>query len=506
MRDSAAGGAVRALPDYSYLCPMKFIKRLAGDSLVYGLSTVVPRALNYVLVVLHSRVFLPPEYGVITELYAYMAILLVVLTFGMENGYFRFSKRGEREQNPGVYSTLFWFLAATSGLFFALCWLFAPELGKALGYQGGQTLLLLTAAIIAIDTHSTIIFAKIREQGKALRYCRIKIGSVVIIVGLNLIFLLLLPALGFYRSSFGVGYVLLANLLGSLYAWLAALRFTGGLPKGFSRQQLVEILGYSLPLVLAGMGGTTNEYLDRFFIRWLTPAPDSLAEVGIYGANVKIAVLLTMVVQMYRYAAEPYFLPQSTDERDKPQRLGLSTRLFLHTSLFIAAGIMLALPWLQYLVGREFRCGLDVIPALLCANVLYGFYFNVSLWFKIQKRTWYALLLVSVGMAVTVGLNLLLTPRISYHGAAWARVGCYAVMTALCIWLSIKHYSMPYLWRRYLQGLLCTGGALLLGLLPLPSQWLMMLWRALVMAALLLLLLRVEGINGFQLAKRWLRK
>lgn len=482
---------------------MNYLKRLAGQSLVYGLSSVVPRVLNYILVVLHSRVFLPEEYGVVTELYAYIAILLVLLTFGLETGFFRYASQGDRAHEGRVYSTLFWFLACTSGLFFTLCWLFVQPLCQTLGYPGQGPLILMTAGLIAIDAHSAILFARLRLQGRPMVFSGIKIASVIINVGLNALFLLVFPRVGYYSTTFGVGYVLLANLLGSGIAWALALFATGGLPLGFDAGAMHRIMGYSLPLLLSGLGGTTNEFLDRFFIRRLSPAANTLAEVGIYGANVKIAVLLILIIQMFRYAAEPFFF-STAEARDNRWKLGQVTRIFNHTSLFIAAGIYLFLPALKYLVGVNFRAGLGVVPVLLCANLLYGLYFNTSFWYKLTGKTWYALLLVVLGMGVTMGVNWLLTPRISYYGAAWARVGCYSVMTAASLWLGTKHYPVPYNWPRFLKGILYSAVAVALGTLVVPPYpWLSLLWRGLLMLGLLLALLRVEKVNVKGIIQEW---
>ena len=209
---------------------MGFLRRLASQSAVYGLSSVVPRLLNYFLVVLHSRVYDKGEYGVLTELYAYIAILMVVLTFGLETGFFRFARTDDPKSGEKTYGTLFYFLAATSTLFFATCWGFCAPISEALGYEGRESLLLITAGILGIDAWSAIIFAKLRWQQRPLVFSSIKIASVIVNVGLNLLFLVGFPKWGLYNAHFGAGYVLLSNLIASLGAFACGMAVTGWLP------------------------------------------------------------------------------------------------------------------------------------------------------------------------------------------------------------------------------------------------------------------------------------
>lgn len=483
---------------------MGILRKLAGQSAIYGLSNIVPRMLNYFLVVLHSRVFLEAEYGVITELYAYIAILLVLMTFGLETGFFRFAPDGDKEQSQRTYAGLFWFLGITSSLFVGLVWLFLPQIGYILGYSHQLSYLLMLAGIIGLDAWSAIIFAKLRQQERAGVFAGIKIVSVVINILGNLVFLILFPRLGLYDAHFGVGYVLLSNLLGSAAAYLLALILTGGFPRKGSRTLVWQVLAFSFPLLISGLGGTTNEFLDRLFIKYLAPGEDTMAQLGIYGANVKIAVLMTLFVQMYKYAAEPYFLKRSGKEWNS-EDYALSTKAFTYFCLLAMVGIAFCLPFLKYFVGPRYRVGLSVVPILLLANLLYGLYINVSMWYKQTKQTWYAVLFTFSGAAITVGLNLWLTPQLGYYGAAIARIASYAVMTLMCIAIGQHFFHVPYEFRRIDLAIIASCAIMALGLwLPIGNLWLLMVARALLGLGLLGTMAYIDKQFVLQYFGRWI--
>lgn len=482
---------------------MNVLRKLAGDSAIYGLGSVVPRVLNYFLVALHTRVFGAARYGQITELYAYIAILLVLLTFGLETGFFRFASAEKGEQGGRTYGSVFWFLGGTSTLFFGLTWLFLTPISGLMGYASRGDLILMLAGIIALDAWSAIIFDKLRLAGRAVAFCAIKITSVVINVGCNLLFLLAFPAWGLYDDSFGIGYVLLSNLLGSGASWLLAFWQTGGFPRWGGRAALATVFAFSLPLLIGGLGGTTNEFLDRFLIQWFTPSSNPLAEVGIYGANAKIAVLMIICVQMFKFAAEPFFFKEAASKAD-PKVYALVTKWFTYFTLAMLVGICFCLPVVQYFVGPEFRQGLHVVPILLVANVLYGLYFNVSIWFKILNKTWYAVLLTFTGAAVTVGVNMLLTPHISYFGAAWARVACYALMVTLCVAVGNRYFRIPYEWSKFAIAALLCGAIGYIGMvLPIDSSAWLLAARFGLGIVLVEAILRIEGLSLLKIITQW---
>ena len=487
---------------------MGVLRKLAGQSAIYGLSSVVPRLLNYFLVVLHSRIFTESEYGVITELYAYVAVLLILLTFGLETGFFRFAGKKENHsaQSDQVFSTVFHFLGTTSLLFFLLGWLLLNPIATLLDYQEHPNFLLMMFAILAIDSWSATLFNRLRWEGRPLAFSSIKIASVIVNIALNLLFLLVFPRLNLYDPEFGVGYVLLSNLLGSATAWLLAFIACKGVPFFFSWRILSPILAFSFPLLLSGLAGTTNEFMDRIFIKWLSPAANPLAELGIYGANGKIAVLLVLFVQMFKFAAEPFFF-STADEKNDPNIYALVTKYFWYFTLLILVGILFYLPILQLFIGSSFRVGINVIPILLIANLLYGLFFNVSFWYKIQKRTWYGVLFTLVGAIVTFIINLCLTPLFSYYGAAIARVGSYSIMCGLSIAIGHRYFPVPYDAKRLIgSALLATCIALAGYLAPSANIVLLIALRTFLLVLMLLILMRIENYTPRKLVLLWKKR
>ena len=472
---------------------MGVLRKLAGQSAIYGLSSVVPRLLNYFLVVLHSRVLVEAEYGVVTELYAYIAVLMVLLTFGLETGFFRFANPNDRADGEKTYASVFYFLLSTSALFVGVCTLFSRPIAAGLGYQGQEGLILLTAAILGVDAWQAIVFDKLRWLQRPLAFSAIKIAGVAINVGCNILFLVGFPRWGMYNANFGAGYILLSNLFASLFTLMIALVASGGFPRGGGWRRLRPLLVFSFPLLISGLGGTTNEFMDRVFIKWLTPANEAMAELGIYGANAKIAVLLVLFIQMFKFAAEPFFFAQAQTKND-PNVYALVTKWFTYFCIVASVGIMLYLPLLQYFVGARFRVGLGVVPILLLANLLYGFFFNISFWFKILKKTWYGVLLTFSGAAVTVLVNLLLTPRLGYYGAAAARVASYTCMVAMCLAIGQRHFHIPYQYGRMLLATAIGGVMLAIGwYLPIDNTAVLIAIRTVVLMATVELVVRREG-------------
>lgn len=426
---------------------MSFLKKLAGQTAIYGLSSVVPRLLNYILIVVHSRVFLPEQYGVVTEFYAYLGFLLVLLTFGFETGYFRFAS--QNHNNNAVFSTAFITLLIINTLFLILAITFSSKIVSALGYRGQPELVILTAAIISLDCVAAIPFARLRQLNRPLIFSAVKIISVVINVFFNVFFLILAPKISFLNNSIYnhhhiIHYVFISNLIASLFSTITVLYLSRKEKRTYSLKTLKTLLLYSIPLLISGIGGTTNETFDRIFIKHLVPEENNpLYQLGIYGSNVKLAVLMVLFIQMYRYAAEPFFFKSASEETPRTV-YSITTKYFLAFTLLVFLFVSLFIDFFQYLVGKEFRTGLDVVPILLLANVFYGLYFNLSIWYKLVNKTLYGILFTFIGALITILINILFTRHIGFYGAAWARLACYVVMCVLCFWLGQRFFKIPY--------------------------------------------------------------
>jgi O-antigen/teichoic acid export membrane protein len=411
---------------------MASVKQLFSQSVIYGLSTVVPRLLNYFLVPLHTRVFVPEQFGIITELYAYVAFFLVLLTFGLETGYFRFSSKLKNDEN--VYQTTFYFLFVSSLISGFLFYFFSNRIALLLGNNYLPFHITTLGIIVSIDCFTAVPFARLRYKNKALLFSIIKIIGILINVILNILFFWILDPTKVSKFFGGldlISLVFIANLIQSIFV-LALIILVTGIPRyKINSLLLKELLIYSLPLLIAGIGGTTNESFDRIFIRFLIPERlDPQYQLGIYGSNVKLAVLLLLFIQMYRFAAEPFFF-QNQKYKESKEMFGKAFKAFIVFCLIIFLAISLNIPILKYFVGEKFRESLLIVPIILLANILYGTYFNFSFWYKLDGKTQYGIKYTFIGAIITILSNVVLIPIIGIFGAAISRVICYFVMNIL---------------------------------------------------------------------------
>lgn len=437
---------------------MNPLKKLAGETAVYGLSSIVGRLLNYFLVPLYTRIFLPNEYGVVTELYAYASFLMVLLTFGMETTFFRFSE--SRSDKDSVYSTALMPVMAVNLLFMVLGMLSASWCAGRLQYGQHAEYLVFFVIIVGLDAITAIPFARLRQQHRALRFASLKLVTIAVNIALNLFFLLLCPYLlkqgyqaisAVYTPSFGVGYVFLSNMIASAVAVLLLYRDIFRFRVEFNRTLFGDMIRYALPLLLAGLAGMVNETLDRILLRYLlvvpagvANAPDYvLAQIGMYGANYKVSILMTLFIQTFRYAAEPFFFSQAR-ESDSRQLYARVMTWFILFGLLIFLGIMLYIDLVKYFIGATYYPGIGIVPILLVANLCLGIIFNLSIWYKLNNMTKYGAYLTIFGAVVTIVANCALIPWLGYAGAAWATLICYALMMLLSYFWGQKHFHVRY--------------------------------------------------------------
>ncbi|HOK38198.1 MAG TPA: oligosaccharide flippase family protein [Bacteroidales bacterium] len=430
----------------------KAIKKLAGQTAIYGLSSIIGRLLNYLLVPLYTRIFIPEVYGIVTELYAYVSFLLILLTYGMETGFFRFAQ--DKSKFNSVYSTILTSLATTSILFVILIQLNLSSISEILRYSEHPEFIMWMALIVSIDAFTSIPFAKLRLQNKAWKFAIFKLINISINIILNLYFYLLCPKLEIsnpnslllyiYDGNIGVGYVFISNLVANIITLVILLPEILDVKFDFNRKLLKEILSYSWPLLIAGFAGMINETLDRAMLKYLVPLENNpMEQLGIYGANYKLAILMTLFIQMYRYAADPFFFSNKNEENAK-DLYALATKYFIICGLIIFLGVMLYLDIIKYFIGSKFHEGLKVVPILLLANLFLGIFYNFSIWYKLNDMTRYGAYLAVFGAAVTIILNLILIPIYGYVGSAWATFICYFLMTLLSYFWGQKYYYVPY--------------------------------------------------------------
>jgi O-antigen/teichoic acid export membrane protein len=427
------------------------IQQLAGQTAVYGLGIVLPRLLNYLLLTpFYTRVFDKASYGVITELYAYVVFLLVILTYGMETGYFRYASNSEDKEK--VYSTVLASLFLTSSLFISMVLLFAGSLGSWMGYASNPEYIRWLAVIVGVDAFTSIPFARIRLYNQAGKYAAIRIIEVTVNIGLNLFFLYYCPrhldseiVSLFYREEIGVGYVLISNMIASLIKLvILSAEIAAAFRSSIDLKMLGIIFRYSYPLLIAGLAGTVNEALDRILLKHMIPAEQfPMEQLGVYGANYKLAVLMTLFVQMFKYAAEPFFFARSSDKNAR--ELYADVMMF-----FVIAGLIIFLMVNIYMetfilfIGASFREGAHIVPVILLANLVMGMFFNLSIWYKLTNKTWIGALLVLIGAGITIVVNVMFIPRYGYVASAWAHLLCYSIMVMLSYLWSRRYFPVPY--------------------------------------------------------------
>jgi len=427
------------------------VRTLAKQTAIYGFGTIVPRFLNYgIMTFFYTRIFDKTEYGVVTELYAWMVFLLIVLTYGMETGFFRFTQK--REDADRVYSTTLLSLFVTSLLFFVLVNIFIEPVSAVLNYRNNHDYIRMFAAILAIDAFTAIPFAWLRKEKRAVIFSIIKIANVIIII--TTVLFLLLAAPGIYEKSDGwfrtiynpeyrVGYVFVANLVGSLATMIMLLPFIIRIKPVFDRSIWLKMITYSIPLLIAGLSGSINDTLDKVILRRMVGEDNGLATVGEYGAGYKIAVLMALFIQMFRFAAEPFFFERAKKENAK-QSYAFIMKYFVIVMLLLYLLINLYISGTQLIIGESFREAIIVVPIISMGYLLYGIYLNHSIWYKLNDLTKYGIYITLVGCVITVVINVTLIPVYGYMASAWAHVAAYGTMIIVSFILAGKHYKIEY--------------------------------------------------------------
>ncbi len=431
---------------------MSIFKKLASQTAIYGLSSIFGRFLNYLLVPLYTYYFSAAQYGVVSEFYAYAGFFSVFLLFGFETGYFRFRNKQQPEKDV-VYSTALIFILLINSFFFLLLLALNQPLANALHYAQHPEYLRWFSLILILDAVSAIPFARLRAENKALRFAGIKVLEILATIALSLFFIVYCPTAQssqtwvnfIYDPAIGVGYIFIANLLASTVKFsLLASQFKG-LRWGFDFALFKQMLRYCLPMVVIGFAGIINEMLDRALLKYLLPYDNhtNMQMLGIYGACYKLSILMTLFIQAFRYAAEPFFFAYA-DKNDARPIYAQVLKFFVIFCVFIFLLVMLYLDFFKYFIGAEFRAGLSVVPILLLANLCLGVYVNLSIWYKLTDRTLMGAWVSLAGATLTVVLNWLWIPLYGYEGSAWATLACYASMAIVSYGLGQIYYPVAY--------------------------------------------------------------
>ncbi|MDR3260344.1 MAG: oligosaccharide flippase family protein [Tannerella sp.] len=447
----------------------KGIKRLAKDTAIYGLSSIIGRFLNWMLVPMYVRVLSDAgEYGIVTNLYGWTALLLVLLTYGMETGFFRFINKKEEQEPMRVYGTTLYSLAFTSTLFFAGCILFLHPLSRGLGYADHPEYIGMMAGIVAVDAFCCIPFAYLRYRNKALRFAVIKLLSIGLNIFLNIFFLLICPWIHhlhpewidrFFKADYGAGYIFVSNVFTSLLVFILLLPdMLPGFRAKMHWQLLKRLLPYSFPVLILGIAGVFNQSADKILYPFLfEDKAFANAQLGIYGACFKIAVVMVMFIQAFRYAYEPFIFAKDK-ENDNRKTYVEAMKYFIIFSLVLFLGVMFYIDLLKYFVGPNYYSGLKVVPLVMLGELFYGIYFNLSVWYKLTDRTVWGARFSLIGCLVTVAMLILFVPRYGFIACAWASLVSNLLMMLLSYFIGQKNYPVPYDLRSAgLYGLLAAG-------------------------------------------------
>lgn len=434
---------------------MSLIKKLAGETILYGLSSILSRLLNYfVLATYLTRVFVEDEvgdYGIFGIMYAFSALLMVFFTYRMETTFFRFG--GQEDRLEESFSTASISILYTTAALVALIVFFSEPISQYLINQSGKgRFVIYFALIMGFDTLVALPFARLRLESRPLRFAIFKTLNILVNIAVIIFFLEICPRwstnsnwLSFYDRQWNLDYVFLANLTASVFTLLLFLPQYLKTKWSFNKDLWYKMLRYAGPLVIVGLAGVINQTLDRILLNKFLPGTeaDNLVQVGIYTACVKIAVLMNLFITAFNYAAEPFFF-RNANRSDAKEVYGQVAQAFSLVGSLVFLGIMLYLDWVKYIIGADYRGGLGVVPILLVAYFFLGLYYNFSIWYKLTDRTSIGAYISVGGALITILLNILLIPKIGYMGSAWAALATYGFMAIANYLASRKYYPINY--------------------------------------------------------------
>lgn len=417
---------------------MADFKALAKDTVIYGLSSIVGRFLNYLLVPLYTYKISAESggYGVVTNLYAYTALLLVLLTFGMETTFFRFANK--EEENPRkVFSTALWSVLGVSAAFFLLVLVFLKPISSSMGYGDHPSYIWTMALTVAIDAFQAILFSNLRYRKQAVKFASLKLLFIILNISINLLVFVVLPV------KVDVGNVFYINLFCTAFITLFFLKDMQILKEGFDKPLMKRMLSYSWPILILGLAGILNQTADKILYPIVCPGEEGKVQLGIYGAVVKIAMIMAMITQAFRYAYEP-FVFGSVKEKDSKETYAKGMKYFIIFTLLAFLVVMGYLDILRYIIQPGYWEGLKVVPIVMSAEIMMGVYFNLSFWYKVTDRTIWGAVFSGAGCAVLIAVNLLFIPKYGYMACAWGGVAGYGVAMLLSYFVGRKYYPVNY--------------------------------------------------------------
>ena len=442
------------------------LRKLAGETAIYGLSTILARMINFFFVPIYTRVLTQGSYGSYTEIMSYIAVLQVVLVLGLETGCFKFANGiknggGSQKDSFAPFSSAFLMVCGVSLLFFAVIAMFAAPLSDFIVCQSYRAVIYFVAGILVSDSITAVLFAKLRYEQKAVKFALFKTIKIVSETGFNLLLFFFFPGWAAARQGSWLlelipaephfSYIILAVFLSCVVCFLLFIPELFRISLKFDRKLAGQMLLYSIPLMVAGLPGIINDGLDRLLFRFFSPeGGDWRATLGVYQAAVKLAVIMNLFIQMFRYAAEPFFFAREREKNSK-ELYAKVMEYFVAFCMFIFLGVLLYMDLLGLILGRDFRGALGTVPFMLFSYMLLGILFNVSMWYKLSGHTKFAVNITLSGLAVTAVINMTLMPYFSYWASVAAHLLSALVMLLYSLRLGNKYYPVPYRWRRIME-------------------------------------------------------
>ena len=466
------------------------MKALAKDTAIYGVSSIVGRFLNYLLVPLYTAKLAASSggYGVITEVYSYVALLLVMLTFGMETTFFRFANK-ENEDPHRVYATTLVLVGGVGLAFIAGVLGFIQPISAALDYAAHPEFLGMMAVCVAIDAFQCIPFAYLRYQRRPIKFAALKLLFIVLNIALNLVYFVLLPALystpeyrqaiaAIYNPAYGVGYAFAINLFCTALITLFFKRELSQFSfKAFDPTLARRMLGYAWPILILGIAGILNQTADKMIFPRLVPGHEGKVQLGIYGASVKIAMIMAMITQAFRYAYEPFVFGRQKD-KDNRATYAKAMKFFIIFTLLAFLMVMGYIDILKHIIGPGYWEGLQVVPIVMAAEIMMGIYFNLSFWYKLIDHTIWGAWFSGIGCLVLIAVNVLFIPDYGYMACAWAGFAGYGTAMVLSYLVGQRYYPINYPLKSIAVYILIA--LLFFGIMQLAAAYVPQLWLRLI--------------------------
>lgn len=476
------------------------MKSLAKDTAIYGMSSILGKFINWCLVPVYTQVLATGEFGVMTNIYSFTALIMVILTFGMETGFFRFVNRGDDEPMT-VYSTTLLFVGATSLVFLLLCLSFLHPIANFLEYNNHPDYIAIMALVVAIDSLTSIPSVYLRYKKRPLRFASVKLGGIFMTVFFTVFFLLICPKIHvsnpswiswFYNPDYKGGYVFVANLIGSFFSLLLLIPQFIGFKYILNTNLLNRMIKYSFPLLILGIAGILNQTVDKIIYPYLFENKEAaFDQLGIYSACSRLAIIMMMFTQAFRFAYEPFIFAKNKDS-DNYKAYTEAMKYFIIFSLIIFLGVMFYLDIIKLFIrSSQYYEGLDVVSIIMIGYILFGIYFNLSFWYKMIDKTYFGAVFSLIGCAITIILNVVFVPKYGYMASAWATLICNLIMMLMSYYFERKYRPIPYDMKSIGFYVLLASVIYIVGYyIPISTEWLKLCFRTILFFTFLIVVVK----------------